>query len=181
MSLPSVEEPESTSQPAPSGTMAKISDFLSRVSRLVLGGGHESLQKQRDKGKLTARERVSVLLDPESFLETDLFIEQAGKDFGLAGKQLAGRRSGNRLRPDQQSAGGAVCPGLHGRRRLPRPGSCRQDREGHGLRPRHARPADRHQRLRRGQDPGRSRLPLRVWRDLLPEHPRSAVSCPRSP
>jgi len=89
MSLPSVEEPESTSVPGPS-TVAKIADFLSRVSRLVLGGGHESLQKQRDKGKLTARERVSVLLDPDSFLETDLFIEQAGKDFGLAGKHLAG-------------------------------------------------------------------------------------------
>ncbi len=89
MSLPSVEEPESPSQSGPS-TMAKITDFLSRVSRLVLGGGHESLRKQKEKGKLTARERVAGLLDPESFLETDLFIEQAGKDFGLAGKELAG-------------------------------------------------------------------------------------------
>ena len=120
MSLPSVEEPESTSQPAPSGTRAKISDFLSRVSRLVLGGGHESLQKQRDKGKLTARERVSVLLDPESFLETDLFIEQAGKDFGLAGKQLAGDGVVTGYGRINESAGRAVCPGFHGRRGLAR-------------------------------------------------------------
>jgi acetyl-CoA carboxylase carboxyltransferase component len=89
MSLPLVEDPENTSR-SESSTVAKISDFLSRVSRLVLGGGHESLQKQKQKGKLTARERVAGLLDAESFLETDLFIEHAGKDFGLAGKELAG-------------------------------------------------------------------------------------------
>jgi methylmalonyl-CoA decarboxylase subunit alpha len=70
--------------------MSKLAEFVSRVSRLVLGGGKESLQKQKEKGKLTARERITVLLDPDSFLETDLFVEHAGKDFGLDGKELAG-------------------------------------------------------------------------------------------
>ena len=92
MTAPSAGEPgvEESSKASGPSTVAKIADFLSRVSRLVLGGGQESLQKQREKGKLTARERIGVLLDPDTFLETDLFVEHAGKDFGLAGKELAG-------------------------------------------------------------------------------------------
>lgn len=84
-----VAAPEA-SKSTQSSTMAKIADFVTRVSRLVLGGGAESLRKQREKGKLTARERIEVLLEADSFLETDLFVEHAGKDFGLAGKELAG-------------------------------------------------------------------------------------------
>jgi len=68
----------------------KINDFLKRVSRLIMGGGEEAVAKQKKRGKLTARERIAYLLDPESFLETDIFVEHAARDFGLDKKKLAG-------------------------------------------------------------------------------------------
>lgn len=69
--------------------VAKINEFLSRASRLVLGGGLESLEKQRKKGKLCARERLDVLLDDNSFFETDLFVEHSATEFGMKDKELA--------------------------------------------------------------------------------------------
>ncbi|MBN2418101.1 MAG: acyl-CoA carboxylase subunit beta, partial [Deltaproteobacteria bacterium] len=68
----------------------KINDFLSRVSRLIKGGGEESIQRQKKIGKLNARERIDYILDRDSFLETDLFVEHSAKDFGMESKKLAG-------------------------------------------------------------------------------------------
>ncbi len=70
--------------------LRRINDFLGRASRLILGGGQEALESQRRKGKLTVRERLDVLLDSGSFLETDLFVEHSVKDFGMDSKKLAG-------------------------------------------------------------------------------------------
>jgi acetyl-CoA carboxylase carboxyltransferase component len=69
---------------------SRLNDFLARVSRLILGGGREALESQKKKGKLTVRERLDALLDGNSFLETDLFVEHSAKDFGMDNKQLAG-------------------------------------------------------------------------------------------
>jgi acetyl-CoA carboxylase carboxyltransferase component len=68
----------------------KISEFLSRTSRLVKGGGEVSAQKQIKSGKLNARERVDIILDDGSFFETDLFVEHTVKDFGMESQKLAG-------------------------------------------------------------------------------------------
>ena len=70
--------------------MSRINDFLAKASRLILGGGREALESQRRKGKLTVRERLEVLLDTGSFIETDLFVEHSASDFGMHAKQLAG-------------------------------------------------------------------------------------------
>jgi acetyl-CoA carboxylase carboxyltransferase component len=54
------------------------------------GGGITAVEKQKQSGKLTARERIVAILDPRSFHEYDLFVEQAGKDFNMDKKFLPG-------------------------------------------------------------------------------------------
>ncbi|MDP6853591.1 MAG: acyl-CoA carboxylase subunit beta [Candidatus Marinimicrobia bacterium] len=52
-------------------------------SKAIEGGGKERLQKQHDKGKLSARERLDILLDPNSFTELDMFVKHRSSDFGM--------------------------------------------------------------------------------------------------
>ncbi len=47
------------------------------------GGGKDKLEKQKAKGKLTARERIDLLLDDESFMELNLFVKHRSTDFGM--------------------------------------------------------------------------------------------------
>lgn len=55
-----------------------------------LGGGAERIATQHKKGKMTARERLDVLLDPGSFVELDRFVTHRSTDFGLADQQILG-------------------------------------------------------------------------------------------
>jgi propionyl-CoA carboxylase beta chain len=48
-----------------------------------LGGGEKRIKSQHDKGKLTARERIELLVDEGSFDELDMFVKHRAKDFGL--------------------------------------------------------------------------------------------------
>ena len=48
-----------------------------------LGGGKARIESQHKKGKLTARERIELLLDPDSFEEWDMFVEHRCSDFGM--------------------------------------------------------------------------------------------------
>ena len=54
------------------------------------GGGPDRIATQHRKGKLTARERLDVLLDPGSFVELDRFVTHRATDFGLADQQVLG-------------------------------------------------------------------------------------------
>ena len=54
------------------------------------GGGDKAIEKQLAMGKLTARERILGLLDPDSFHEYDLFVEHEEQNFGMASKELPG-------------------------------------------------------------------------------------------
>src|SRR5258707_287375 len=54
------------------------------------GGGQERIQKQHEGGKLTARERIDSLLDPQSFCELDKFVTHRATDFGMADKKIPG-------------------------------------------------------------------------------------------
>ncbi len=49
----------------------------------ALGGGQKRIDRQHEKGKLTARERIELLLDPGSFEEWDMFVEHRCNDFGM--------------------------------------------------------------------------------------------------
>ena len=54
------------------------------------GGGEKRIQAQHGKGKLTARERLEFLLDPDSFEEYDMFVEHRCEDFGMAEQRIPG-------------------------------------------------------------------------------------------
>jgi acetyl-CoA carboxylase carboxyltransferase component len=54
------------------------------------GGGDKAIEKQVAMGKMTARDRILALLDPDSFHEYDLFVEHEERNFGMASKALAG-------------------------------------------------------------------------------------------
>src|ERR1044071_9629418 len=54
------------------------------------GGGGRRIEAQHEKGKLTARERIDVLLDPDSFEEWDMFVEHRSQDFGMAEQKVPG-------------------------------------------------------------------------------------------
>jgi propionyl-CoA carboxylase beta chain len=55
-----------------------------------LGGGLRRIQAQHSKGKLTARERLALLLDPESFEEYDMFVSHRCTDFGMEQNRTPG-------------------------------------------------------------------------------------------
>ena len=54
------------------------------------GGGAKRVEKQHEKGKLTARERLELLLDPGSFEEWDMFVEHRCTDFGMEEQKIPG-------------------------------------------------------------------------------------------
>ena len=55
-----------------------------------IGGGEARIASQHKKGKLTARERIEVLLDEGSFEETDMFVEHRSHDFGMEKQRIPG-------------------------------------------------------------------------------------------
>ena len=58
--------------------------------RSGLGGGEDRIKQQHKKGKLTAWERVELLLDKGSFVELDRFVTHRSHDFGMADQQILG-------------------------------------------------------------------------------------------
>ena len=54
------------------------------------GGGQRRVDAQHAKGRLTARERIELLLDPDSFEEWDMFVEHRCSDFGMADNKIPG-------------------------------------------------------------------------------------------
>jgi propionyl-CoA carboxylase beta chain len=61
----------------------RIEDLEKRRERARLGGGENRIEAQHAKGRLTARERVSILVDHGSFEEYDMFVEHNATDFGM--------------------------------------------------------------------------------------------------
>ena len=61
----------------------KINDLYDRKRVIELGGGDERIERQHEKGKLTARERIDLLVDKGTFVELNPFIEHRTVDFGM--------------------------------------------------------------------------------------------------
>ncbi len=68
----------------------RIQNLRDRKAKTRLGGGPERIEAQHQKGKLTARERLDLLLDKGSFHETDAFVVHRTNDFGLDGQKFSG-------------------------------------------------------------------------------------------
>ena len=67
-----------------------IEELEKRREQARLGGGEKRIEAQHSKGRLTARERLTVLLDPGSFEEYDMFVEHNCADFGMESQKVPG-------------------------------------------------------------------------------------------
>lgn len=67
-----------------------LEELERRREAAKLGGGQRRIDAQHGRGKLTARERLSVFLDEESFEEFDMFVEHRSTDFGMDRTRIAG-------------------------------------------------------------------------------------------
>ncbi|MCB1480047.1 MAG: methylmalonyl-CoA carboxyltransferase, partial [Rhodobiaceae bacterium] len=71
--------------------MHEILDQLSERREVAkLGGGQQRINAQHGRGKLTARERLSLMLDEGSFEEFDMFVEHRCTDFGMPDSKIPG-------------------------------------------------------------------------------------------
>jgi propionyl-CoA carboxylase beta chain len=69
---------------------ANIAEMEARRAAAALGGGQKRIDAQHAKGKLTARERLDVLLDEGSFEELDAYVEHDCVDFGMQDQKIPG-------------------------------------------------------------------------------------------
>ncbi|MGD8189108.1 acyl-CoA carboxylase subunit beta [Brevibacillus ginsengisoli] len=61
----------------------KINELYDRKRKVELGGGDDRIEAQHNRGKLTARERIDILLDPDTFVELNPFIKHRATNFGM--------------------------------------------------------------------------------------------------
>ena len=74
-----------------SSSEAEMSRRIEEKRQLAqLGGGKARIDVQHKKGKLTARERLHLLLDPGTFIEYDAFVEHQCTDFGMSENRITG-------------------------------------------------------------------------------------------
>src|SRR5713226_2915809 len=83
---------EQTPQETPGfkGTREKLEELHRLKEAAILGGGIKRIEVQHKKGKLTARERLDLLLDPGTFNELDMFVVHRSTDFGLDEQRIPG-------------------------------------------------------------------------------------------
>ena len=68
----------------------RMIELEERKAKSRLGGGEERIETQHKKGRLTARERLDLLLDKGSFREVDSFVVHRTSDFGLDQQKFMG-------------------------------------------------------------------------------------------
>lgn len=71
-------------------TQDKTKELREKRKQAQLGGGQKRIDAQHEKGKLTARERLDLLLDPGTFREMDVFVTHRTSDFGMDEKKIPG-------------------------------------------------------------------------------------------
>jgi acetyl-CoA carboxylase carboxyltransferase component len=71
-------------------TDERLEALRARREAALLGGGAEAIARQHARGKLTARERIDLLVDPGTFEELDPFKVHRCRDFGMDGKVVPG-------------------------------------------------------------------------------------------
>ena len=73
-----------------SNQLEKVKELIELRAQARLGGGEKAIEKQHAKGKYTARERISMLLDEGSFEELDMFVKHRCTNFGMDKKHYLG-------------------------------------------------------------------------------------------
>ncbi len=68
----------------------KIEELVEKRAKAKLGGGESRIKAQHDKGKLTARERIALLLDEGSFEEYGMFVQHRCTNFGMENNKVDG-------------------------------------------------------------------------------------------
>ena len=68
----------------------KIKELVAKREQARLGGGEKAIEKQHERGKYTARERIDMLVDEGSFEEYDMFKLHRCHNFGMEKKQYLG-------------------------------------------------------------------------------------------
>ena len=68
----------------------KLDELSNKKETAKLGGGEKRIKSQHEKGKLTARERIELLVDDGSFEEIGMFVKHRATDFGLAKQNYSG-------------------------------------------------------------------------------------------
>lgn len=72
------------------GQTTPTQELFARKAAARAGGGAERIARQHEKGKMTARERLELLLDKSSFREMDVFVTHTSNDFGLGEQKIPG-------------------------------------------------------------------------------------------
>ena len=158
----SLSDMTSTEDGAPIATPVPLQERLEQLAKLkeeaLHAGSEAAVQRQHERGKLTARERIELLLDPGSFVELDMLARHRAHGFGI---------ENNRPLTDGVVTGWGTIdgrkvfvfsPGLHDLRRRARRGLRREDPQGDGPRGVRRRAAHRPQRRRRRAHPRRRRV-----------------------
>ena len=70
--------------------MSNIDELRSKKATIFAGGGEKRIDAQHQKGKLTARERLNLLFDPDTFVEIDTFVKHRCVNFGMEKQELPG-------------------------------------------------------------------------------------------
>lgn len=71
-------------------TKGKLADLEKKNEAAMIGGGNARIEKHKQGGRLTARERIDVLLDPGSFVEMDRFVIHRSTNFGMDKQRTPG-------------------------------------------------------------------------------------------
>ena len=84
---PAPTTPGASNSSPPPAHMKRLDDLNAKA---LLGGGEDRIEKQHEAGKLTARERIDLLLDPGRFVELDRFVTHRCTDFGMEEQKILG-------------------------------------------------------------------------------------------
>ena len=150
----------------------KIDELNKLIEESKEGGGQQRITDQHNKGKLTARERLAILLDEGSFVELDMFVKHRSHDFGLEKQRYLGDGVVTGYGKIDGRQVFVLSRGLYDIRRLivrnPR-GKNLQD-HGHGNEG--MRADNRTERFGRCANPGRSGFTRRICGHLSQKYPR---------
>ncbi|MDQ3941420.1 MAG: methylmalonyl-CoA carboxyltransferase, partial [Actinomycetota bacterium] len=81
------DEPDRAIDESARAIDGQIEELRALAAEAALAGGAEAIERQHQRGKLTARERIEKLLDPGSFVETDMLMRHRSHGFGIENRR----------------------------------------------------------------------------------------------